>query len=116
MHGYRIRRYGNPGSVYPLHAQKGTGTVRDGYRFMSIQSENGSRLRVAEHRLVMEAFLNRPLRPFETVHHINGIRDDNRIENLELWTHGHPRGQRPEDLVAWVVEQYPELVRAALNP
>jgi len=63
-----------------------------------------------QHRIVWEQHHGRVLHPFENIHHINGIRDDNRIENLELWTKAQPCGQRPEDLVKWVVDNYPDLV------
>ncbi len=57
-----------------------------------------------QHRLVMEQMVGRPLLPSENVHHINGKRDDNRPENLELWSKSQPSGQRVVDKVAWAIE------------
>lgn len=57
-----------------------------------------------EHRLVMEEFLERELLPEENVHHLNGDRLDNRLENLELWSRSQPSGQRVADKVRWARE------------
>ena len=58
-----------------------------------------------EHHVVMEQKLGRPLEKNERVHHINGIRNDNRPENLELWQDAHPPGVRKLDAIKDAIEK-----------
>ena len=79
-----MRRENNPAWIGGKVYSKGYVYIyypQDGF-FSSMLPKNNCYIR--EHRLVMAKYLNRCLLPWEIVHHKNGIKDDNRIENLQL--------------------------------
>ena len=69
--------------------------------YVKIKLEDGW---IYEHTLVMSNLIGRELRRGESVHHKNGIKDDNSVGNLELWSRGQPAGQLVEDKIKWAKE------------
>lgn len=84
---------------------RGTGNNGSAYQFVKIEDDAYYPNEwIQEHRLVMANHIGRRLETHENVHHINGDKKDNRIENLELWIRSQPAGQRVEDKIDWAVE------------
>lgn len=87
--GYVIRHY----KTFP----------REYWDILKIMCKNNGQIK--EHRALMAIELKRPLESWEIVHHINGIRNDNRIENLEIFSKiekynkHHCRGVRENEVI-----------------
>jgi hypothetical protein len=101
MHYRRFSLYGDP-LVKKITGDKSPAK----YRLIKKRGHPNARSdgQIMEHRFVMSQHLGRPLYEHENVHHINGDRFDNRLENLELWSKSQPSGQRIPDKVEWAIE------------
>jgi len=123
MHYSRLRLHGSVDGGY-WHQDgrsKEWRTGKDGYvsRWapMSIHASSGGL--VYQHREIVGEMLGRRLLPTESVHHKNGNRADNRLENLELWVKAQPAGQRVDDLLAFardILDRYESIATRLEQP
>lgn len=115
-HYSKFKTYGDPnggwsqdGRSKKWHTRKGGYVIKFDRSSPHANAISGI---VFQHREVMGEAIGRPLRSDESVHHKNGDRSDNRLENLELWIVGQPAGQSVNDQVGWarrILSEYGDL-------
>lgn len=97
----RKGKYSQFGKANPAWQEGRSSKTKDGYIYVYLprsdpffcmvakRSRNpGGGGHVLEHRLVMAKAIGKPIKPWQRVHHVNGIKDDNRLENLRFYPWG----------------------------
>ena len=117
MHYRRNKLYNNP-RLRPGRPRKNIASINNNGYELLYEPENpnaNTNGLVLVHRKIMSEIIGRPLLKTEQVHHKNGNRSDNRIENLEIWNTRQPKGQRVPDKIEYaleILEQYaPHLLK-----
>lgn len=122
-HYYRFRKFGDPligGRNKSGYINSAGYVIRTAPSWLrpSMEKRGRKTFEMLEHRIVMAEYLGRPLEEDETVHHKNGIRHDNRIENLELRNGNHGQGATIEDKInyaRYILNRYEKEYETKLN-
>lgn len=104
LHYERLTRLGFLGDVEAKEKRVRPFSFIDESNGYEMYYPEGTNEKIYMHRYVMQQYLGRKLLPGENVHHKNGDRTDNRLENLELWSKVQPAGQRVSDKIRWAKE------------
>lgn len=119
-HRAKFKKFGDPLGGYVQDGRSKEWHIRDNGYVIKFDRSNPYANKVSgivlQHRHVMGEKIGRPLKSSENVHHINGDKADNRLENLELWVKSQPSGQRVQDLVKWareILNEYEDIAEIA---
>lgn len=121
-HYHRLNRYGDPlggegrgvkGKRRGILKLKGENITSGGYKKIRVEDGDNKVIWMLEHRYEMEKKLGRKLYPNENVHHKDGNKLNNDIDNLELWIKPQPNGIKVEDAIVWakkILERYEDKI------